>query len=111
MTPSDQLRQILAAHGVSPDTISLTGPRTLLAEELERWQAEALLDAHAAHEIEVHNLTQQLQWERENACQMEGEAQRARAIARRAREEADDADYRHRQELNKVINPWGPGNR
>lgn len=34
------LADILAAHGTSPDTVSLTGPATRLGEELERWANE-----------------------------------------------------------------------
>lgn len=35
MTPADRIREVLAAHGVDPETCSLNGPRTLLGDALD----------------------------------------------------------------------------
>lgn len=45
MTPADRIREVLDAHGVDPDTVSLSGPRTLLGGELERAMRAIIGDA------------------------------------------------------------------
>lgn len=47
MKARDRILSILAAHGVNPGTVSLTGERTTLADALERAAVEPLIDAVA----------------------------------------------------------------